>query len=123
MQNQKKKTEEERTLCAQLERENKMLSETCEGLQKKHSKLQQDLQIKEGAILNLDSKLSHYKQKEENEKVREQACLQIYRSIFKKIWIIWQTHIHILTAVVDVQEVMLIKVEFQIFMKLFSPSF
>ena len=62
LQNQKKKTEEEKASATQAARDNKNLSEACENLQKKSSKLQHDLHTKDGQILNLQGLLARSKQ-------------------------------------------------------------
>lgn len=67
LQNQKKKTEEEKALAAQQARDNKNLSEACENLQKKSDKLQHDLHSKDDQILNLQGLLARSKQAQDGE--------------------------------------------------------
>ncbi|XP_070181479.1 centromere protein F-like [Littorina saxatilis] len=62
LQNQKKKTEEEKVSSVQLLRDNKHLSEACEDLQKKTSKLQHDVTAKDGQISHLEAKMARNKQ-------------------------------------------------------------
>ncbi|KAL8619786.1 hypothetical protein ACOMHN_025872 [Nucella lapillus] len=64
LQNQKKKTEEEKASCAQLVRDNKSLSETCEDKQRKMGRLQHDIQSREGHIFSLEGQLARSRQVE-----------------------------------------------------------
>jgi hypothetical protein len=67
LQNQKKKNEEEKAATAQVNRDFKYLSETCDDLQKKTAKLQQDLAAKDGHIINLEGLVARNKHVQDGE--------------------------------------------------------
>ena len=74
LQNQKKKSEEEKHQKSQVERDYKTAIETCEESQRKLAKLQQDIQVKENAIQSLQGQLNQAKQSLDNETTKVSIC-------------------------------------------------
>ena len=81
-QTQKKRTEDEKTANAQLSRDMKVMADSHEDMQKKVDKMQHDLSVKDGTILNLEGTVTLNKAAIEGE--HEKSSLVAVNFLWKR---------------------------------------